>query len=185
MPLEGLNAVLSQLKQTHWRDQQSFDAFVRLWPEIVGAAVAAQTRPVKLSTQGILHVAVSGGAWAQNLAFERVRILKKVNATWHGSVKDIYFSTRDWHRSPSPQHRYALDLKLVSAESASGKPKARSQPADARDAFSRWSVAVQKRTKGNDRCPICQCPTPLEELRRWNHCALCLSRAPSDSRLRP
>jgi predicted nucleic acid-binding Zn ribbon protein len=183
MALEGLNAVLSQLKRTQWRDQQSFETFVRLWPEIVGAAVSAQTRPIKLNTQGILYVAVSSGAWAQNLAFERIRILKKVNTAWNGSVKDIYFSTRDWHHSPSPRLRQALELKLVSAELASRSPGMRSQPKDAREAFSRWSSAVQKQTKGNDRCPLCQCPTPLEELKRWSHCALCLSRSGSEDRL--
>lgn len=175
MALEGLHAVLSQLKQTHWKDQQSFEKFAYLWPEIVGAAVAAQTRPVKLSNQGILYVTVASGVWAQNLAFERVRLLKKVNAAWNGTVKDIYFSTRDWNRNPSPRLRQALDLKLISSPALKSQGK-RPQPKDARDAFSRWSLAVQKQAKGNAFCPLCQCPTPLEELKRWSHCSLCLSR---------
>jgi predicted nucleic acid-binding Zn ribbon protein len=175
MALEGLHAVLSQLKKTHWKDQQSFEAFVRLWPEVVGTAVAAQTRPVKLSTQGILYVTVSSGVWAQNLAFERVRLLKKVNAAWSEAVKDIYFSTRDWSRSPSPRLRQALDLKLTPSPALKLQGK-RPQPKDARDAFSRWSLAVQEQAKGNASCPLCQCPTPLEELKRWSHCSLCLSR---------
>jgi predicted nucleic acid-binding Zn ribbon protein len=182
MALEGLNAVLLQLKKTQWRDQQSFETFVKLWPGIVGAAVAAQTRPIKQNSQGVLHVAVSSGAWAQNLAFERVRILKKVNTAWNGSVKDIYFSTRDWHRSPSPRRLQAIEVTLVSAELTSRTLGLRSQPKDAREAFSRWSSAVRNQTQGNDRCPLCQCPTPLEELKRWNHCALCLSRSASETR---
>jgi predicted nucleic acid-binding Zn ribbon protein len=180
MALEGLNAVLSHLKQTHWQDQQSFEKFVRLWPEIVGTAVAAQTRPVKLSEQGILYVSVSSGVWAQNLAFERVRLLKKVNTAWKGTVKDIYFSTRDWHRKATPQHLSALELKLVS-RSVLNIQAVRSQPVDARDAFSRWSFAVKKQAKGNAECPLCQCPTPLEELKRWSHCSLCISRPPSSN----
>lgn len=180
MALEGLHAVLSQLKKTHWKDQQSFEKFVRLWPEIVGAAVAAQTRPVKLSDQGILYVTVASGVWAQNLAFERVRLLKKVNTTWNSAVKDIYFSTRDWHRSTSPRLRQGLELKLISSPALkiSGR---RPQPKDARDAFSRWSLAVQKQAKGNASCPLCQCPTPLEELKRWGHCSLCISRPQSQN----
>jgi predicted nucleic acid-binding Zn ribbon protein len=179
MALEGLNSVLSQLKKTQWKDQQSFEAFVKQWPEIVGVAVSAQTRPLKLNTAGVLYVSVSSGVWAQNLAFERVRLLKKVNKSWNGTVKDIYFSTRDWHRTPSPRLIQSLDLKLKSAPSG-GKGKGKqSLPTDARDAFSRWSLAVQNQTKGNILCPLCQCPTPLEELKRWQHCALCLSRPPS------
>jgi predicted nucleic acid-binding Zn ribbon protein len=178
MALEGLHAVLSQLKKTHWKDQQSFEKFVRLWPEIVGAAVAAQTRPVKLSDQGILYVTVSSGVWAQNLAFERVRLLKKVNATWNGAVKDIYFSTRDWHRNPSVRLRQGLELKLISGPALKMQTR-KPQPKDARDAFSRWSLAVKNQAKGNASCPLCQCPTPLEELKRWSHCSLCLSRPQS------
>lgn len=180
MALEGLHAVLSQLKKTHWKDQQSFEKLASLWPEIVGAAVAAQTRPVKLSDQGILYVTVSSGVWAQNLAFERVRLLKKVNMAWNGAVKDIYFSTRDWHRSPTVRLRQALDLQLITGPTLK-MPGGRPQPKDARDAFSRWSLAVQKQAKGNAFCPLCQCPTPLEELKRWSHCSLCLSRPKSEN----
>jgi predicted nucleic acid-binding Zn ribbon protein len=184
MALEGLNSVLSQLKKTQWKDQQSFEKFVKQWPEIVGVAVAAQTRPLKLNGAGVLYVSVSSGVWAQNLAFERVRLIKKVNAAWHGSVADIYFSTRDWHRTPSPRLIQVLELKLkpsLTGGKSKGKGE-RSLPTDARDAFSRWSLAVQKQTKGNTLCPLCQCPTPLEELKRWQHCALCLSRPAKDSK---
>jgi predicted nucleic acid-binding Zn ribbon protein len=176
MALEGLNSVLSQLKKTQWKEQQSFETFVKQWPEIVGGAVAAQTRPLKLNTAGVLYVSVSSGVWAQNLAFERVRLLKKVNASLNGTVKDIYFSTRDWHRTPSPRFSQSLELKLRSTASSGKEKGAQALPIDAKDAFSRWSLAVQQQTKGNTLCPLCQCPTPLEELKRWKHCALCLSR---------
>jgi predicted nucleic acid-binding Zn ribbon protein len=182
MALEGLNNVLTKLKQTHWKDHQSFEKFVQLWPEIVGVAVAAQTRPVKLNAKGTLYVAVSSGTWAQNLAFERVRILKKVNVAWNGSVDDIYFSTRDWHRSASPQRRQGLDLDLLSISARNSRGVRMlgtklSQPQNSQEAFSRWSLAVQTKAQGNAPCPMCQCPTPLVELKRWNHCSLCLSRA--------
>jgi predicted nucleic acid-binding Zn ribbon protein len=180
MTLEGLNSVLLQLKKTQWKERQSFEAFAKQWPEIVGVAVAAQTRPIQLNTAGILYVSVSSGAWAQNLAFERVRLLKKVNASWNGTVKDIYFSTRDWHRTPSLRSAQSLELKIRSMPAGGREKGERALPKDARDAFSRWSEAVQKQTKGNTLCPVCQCPTPLEELKRWQHCALCLSRPQSE-----
>jgi predicted nucleic acid-binding Zn ribbon protein len=185
MPLEGLNSVLLQLQKKQWTDQQSFEAFVKQWPEIVGIAVAAQTRPLKLNAAGILYVSVSSGVWAQNLSFERVRLLKKVNLTWNGTVKDIYFSTRDWYRTSSPQFIQSLEIKLRSSPSVSRGKENQLLPLDARDAFARWSIAVQKQAKGNTLCPLCQCPTPLEELKRWHHCALCLCRAQSQKSKMP
>jgi predicted nucleic acid-binding Zn ribbon protein len=177
MPFEGLHTVLAQLKQTHWQDQQSFERLVGLWPSLVGTVVAAQTRPTKLSAQGVLHIAASSGAWAQNLAFERVRIMAKVNAIWQPPVQDIYFSTREWHQSPQPLLRRAEVLKLTPIKLSQGGSDVRPLPKDAKDAFARWSQVVRQRAAGGyTPCPQCECPTPPEELKRWNCCALCACR---------
>lgn len=180
MSLEGLSAVLVQLRKTHWQEQQSFETFLTLWPNIVGLVVSAQTRPLKFTAQGVLHVATSSGAWAQNLAFERVRILEKVNAVWHQPIKDIYFSTRGWHQNPQ---RNLSELAEVNHPSLKRSPLLRLQhtpvkPQSARDAFVRWSAAIQQRaTQGYVFCASCGCPSPPEELQRWRCCALCASRS--------
>ncbi|MGB8699565.1 MAG: DUF721 domain-containing protein [Thermosynechococcaceae cyanobacterium] len=182
MAFEGLDLVLVQLKKTHWQEQQGFEQMIRLWPTWVGPDVAAQTRPIRLTAQGILQVATSSGAWAQNLAFERLRILGKVNAVWTQPVKDIYFSTRYWHQSApsalagSDPLRSITPTRQLDPRFRGGGQARRSPPKDAQDAFARWSAAVRRQAHGRTLCPICQCPTPQEELQRWDRCALCTCR---------
>jgi predicted nucleic acid-binding Zn ribbon protein len=178
MTFEGLNAVLKQLKKTHWQDRQALDQLQQLWPTIVGREVAAQTRPVNLNAQGVLQVSTSSGVWAQNLAFERVRLLVKVRTAWNPTVKDIYFSPRLWHR-PQVSPPLALESDLSSKASAQpvgvrGKTAAAK---DVREAFADWAKSVQRNAGQHaKRCPICQCSTPTVELSRWGRCALCTSR---------
>ncbi len=180
MALEGLNAVLAHLKRTRWQDQQSFEKFVRLWPDIVGLEVAAQTRPTKITTQNVLQVATVSGVWAQNLAFERIRILKKVNAVWPKPIKDIHFSAQQWHRSAPKRSPKYTEIDLTPQQRAKSTQEARPKPETSQEAFLRWSKAVQRQSSRNSmRCPICECLTPLEELKRWQRCALCTARPDS------
>ncbi len=176
MTFEGLKAVLTQLKKTHWKDQQAIDRLLRLWPEIVGPEVAAQTRPVSLSAQGVLQVSTSSGVWAQNLAFERIRLLAKVRAAWNPAVKDIYFSPRQWHRRPIP-HLRSLETDLSAIRRTGVIHQIPTDPKDAREAFANWAKSVrQNASQHATRCPICECLTPAAELSRWGRCALCTSR---------
>jgi predicted nucleic acid-binding Zn ribbon protein len=176
MAFEGLNAVLTQLKKTQWKDQQAIDRLLRLWPEIVGPEVAAQTRPVSLSAQGILQVSTSSGVWAQNLAFERIRLLAKVRAAWDPAVKDIYFSPRQWYRRPAPQLR-SLETDLSAIRRAEALQQKPTEPKDAQEAFANWAKSVRHNANRHAaRCPICECLTPAIELSRWGRCALCTSR---------
>jgi predicted nucleic acid-binding Zn ribbon protein len=177
MALEGLNAVLAQLKRTRWQDQQSFEKFVSLWPDLVGPEVAAQTRPTKITTQDVLQVATASGVWAQNLAFERIRILKKVNAVWPKPIKDIHFSAQQWHCSAPKRSPKYIETDLTPKPRAKSTPEIRPKPETSQEAFLRWSNAVRRQASRNRlRCPICECWTPLEELKRWNRCALCTAR---------
>jgi predicted nucleic acid-binding Zn ribbon protein len=176
MTFEGLNAVLRQLKKTHWRDQQALEQLLAIWPELVGPEVAAQTRPITLSTQDILQVATSSGAWAQNLAFERVRLLGKVRASWNPAVKDIHFSPQRWHR-PQVTQSLVLELDLQTAQRSKKVQRKALASKTAQQAFSDWAKSVRQNADQHaTRCPICQCPTPAAELNRWGRCALCTSR---------
>jgi predicted nucleic acid-binding Zn ribbon protein len=176
MTFEGLKAVLTQLKKTNWQDQQAIEQLLRLWPEIVGPEVAAQTRPTSLSAQGILQVSTSNGVWAQNLAFERVRLLVKVRAAWNPAVKDIYFSPRQWHQRLATQAR-SLETDLKTIRRTPVVPQRSTAPQDAQSAFENWAKSVQHNANRHaTRCPICECLTPVVELNRWGRCALCTSR---------
>ena len=175
MTFEGLNAVLKQLKKTNWRDQQALEQLIQLWPEIVGPGVAAQTRPVSLNAQNILQVATSSGVWAQNLAFERIRLLVKVRTLWNPAVKDIRFSPQHWHR-PEVTPPLILESDLKSIRTLKRKTS-KAAAKNAQDAFKDWAKSVRKNaSQHSDRCPVCQCLTPQTELSRWSRCALCTSR---------
>lgn len=181
MTFEGLNAVLTQLKKTHWRDQQAIDRLLRLWPDIVGPEVATQTRPISLNAHGILHVSTSSGVWAQNLAFERIRLLAKVRAAWNPAVKDIYFSPRQWHQHQSSQPR-SLETDLTTIRHAKAIQQEPADPKDAHAAFANWAKSVRHNANQHaTRCPLCDCLTPAVELSRWGRCALCTSR-PNDTK---
>jgi predicted nucleic acid-binding Zn ribbon protein len=176
MTFEGLNAVLTQLKKTHWQDQQAIERLLHLWPKIVGPEVAAQTRPLSLNAQGILQVSTSSGVWAQNLAFERIRLLAKVRSAWNPGVKDIYFSPRQWHQRPIPQQQ-ALETDLSAIRRTGTVQQKLTDPKDAQKAFASWAKSVRHNASQHaTRCPICECLTPAIELSRWGHCALCTSR---------
>ncbi|MEN9224131.1 MAG: DUF721 domain-containing protein [Thermostichus sp. HHBFW_bins_43] len=166
-----------------WAELRQMQTLRQLWPETVGAVVAAQTRPLSVRQQ-VLQVATSTPAWAQNLAFQRHLILKKLNSHLHSPLSDIRFSPGAWHEgsNPTPNHPDAeLMGKFYSALRHDGRAsnpdpsRAEKQPADPQRAFERWArVVKQQQTQQNMfPCPVCRCPTPAAELERWFVCGFC------------
>ena len=180
MSLYPLNRVLNDLKQTHWQEQQQFDQLVRTWSEVVGAVVAAQTRPVQLLPQRVLKVATSSSVWSQNLAFERHRILAKLNQKLPQPISDIRFSNSQWYRRTRRQRGQSVVPQALNASSNQGMNRPQPLPQVIRDphlAFKQWSRTVQSLAQELPLCPKCQCPTPPTELERWSTCALCAARS--------
>jgi predicted nucleic acid-binding Zn ribbon protein len=177
MPLQPLNQVLHTLR-THpmWQEQRQFQWLLESWPEIVGPVVGAQTRPLRICRQRVLRVATSSAVWAQNLAFERHLILTKLNARLQPPLIDIQFSTQQWQQRPQASVSPQASLLSWSSGSRQAPSRINPQPQDVQAAFRRWSAAVQGRSQGLPRCPRCQCPTPPEELQRWQICSLCAAR---------
>lgn len=61
----------------------------RLWPEIVGPAIATRAMPLRI-IKGVLTVAVSSGPWKQELSFLKVAMIEKLNNRLGGDVvRDI------------------------------------------------------------------------------------------------
>ena len=184
MSLESLHRVLQEVKQSQWQQQQEFDQLVQAWSEIVGPVVAAQTKPVRITSKKVLQVATSSSVWAQNLAFERHRILQKLNVGLEEPVVDIRFSTGLW---PLPKRRRGGPTPMappLTAGTGGANDRATavsSSPETPQEAFGRWSQAVRSQSQGRPLCPQCQCPSPVEELKRWSVCGLCASRPPLDS----
>ncbi|MGJ3249032.1 MAG: DUF721 domain-containing protein [Elainellaceae cyanobacterium] len=171
-------------REPGWQTHHQLQHILTHWSEIVGFAVAAQTRPVAIQRQ-VLHVATSSPVWAQNLAFERRHILDKLNRYLADQpLAEIRFSTNQWHRSshlsgdrPKSDPLWTQHPSRVPPFSSqqSFYPQ-RGEAKDPKTAFNDWATAIKLRTQSLPRCPSCQCPTPAGELERWSVCALCAAQ---------
>ncbi len=173
--LDSLEAQYSPLEATQLQQ------VLRHWSDVVGVAVAAQTRPITVQRE-VLKVATANAGWAQNLVFERRRILDKLNALLTLPLSDIRFSTTQWH---SPDNRQALDEAERSMLWVNHPSKIDDVPipkanlhntADPKAAFRYWTTVMQSRTQHLPLCPQCECPTPSGEIERWSICAVCAAK---------
>jgi len=65
---------------------------IRMWPEIVGAKIAAKTEAKRINN-GMLTVKVSDSAWRNELVYMRVTLRKKINSRiGKDLVKEIKFN---------------------------------------------------------------------------------------------
>ncbi len=183
--MKSLRQVLGQLEDRYTlQERKQFQKLSLLWPEIVGEMVATQTRPVAIR-QGVLQVATSSSAWAQNLVFERRRILEKLNQQLLLQLVDIRFSTSQWHTPPLQNlSTYGADLEQVWQNHPSRLSTERSLPplpgqpcqSSVLQNYQRWATKVQLSRQHLPLCPTCQAPTPPEELTRWSICAHCAAQ---------
>lgn len=184
MAFQSLSRVLGGLEgQYNNQERRHFQQILSCWVEVVGPIVAAQTRPISFK-RGVLQVATSSAAWAQNLMFERQRILNKLNAALAIQMTDIRFSPAQWQAyqvpvvSPGEQLQTEFWRDHPSRfKDASLKQKLLPQePPDALTAFKQWETRMRSRTHALPLCPECCCPTPPGEIERWQVCALCAAK---------
>lgn len=179
MAFRSVHHILGSLeKQERWQGQRQFQQLVNSWVQIVGAAVSAQTRPLGIQRQ-VLYVATSNSVWAQNLAFERQRILTKLNAQLSLDLTDVRFSPAQWQTdllgTVEPDAQSKLWQRHPSRVQLDAASQARPTPADTPEqAFQNWAVRVQQRSQHLPLCPACRSPTPIGELERWQVCSLCV-----------
>jgi predicted nucleic acid-binding Zn ribbon protein len=178
MPFSSLQQVLGGFEDhNNWQKRKQFRQLLQCWSDVVGSVVAVQTQPVGIQRQ-VLQVATSSAAWAQNLAFERQRILEKLNARLPYEITDIRFSTACWRRENRTSISESSILWQEHPSRVSIAPSTRSIPLspsirDPQTAFQRWAATVRDRSRHLPACPVCQCPTPPGELQRWSVCAVC------------
>jgi predicted nucleic acid-binding Zn ribbon protein len=193
MTFEPMGQVIHSLQaQQTWREYRQFQTLLQVWEDVVGKAVAAQTRPLWLTPQRILKVATSSAVWAQNLSFERHRILAKLNAKLNFTppLADLHFSTRQWQSAANARLDLSADVAQISpfaipysqrsplnqSTTSRGEIGESTQELDADKAFQQWSSTLKRRGRHLPLCRQCQCPTPAGELERWSVCALCAAR---------
>ena len=177
--MESLNHVLGNLHH-RYQNRQPLQQVLDRWDEVVGTIVAQQTRPISLQ-RGVLKVATSSAAWAQNLVFERQRLIQKVNSILAQPIADIRFSAADWQEPQAQFPGEAAQQQLWQEHPSRLKesPKAAAAPELPEDpllAFQRWATTIQVRSRHLPICPQCQCPTPPGEIDRWGRCGFCAAQ---------
>ena len=74
----------------------------RLWPEVAGAVVAAESEPVS-ERDGVLSVRCTSAVWAQELELMAPDIRARLNAAMapDGAVRELRFTVADRRRRGS------------------------------------------------------------------------------------
>ncbi len=185
MPFQSLSGVLGHLDQHYTTpERQQYRRLLALWGETVGPNVALQTRPIAIQ-RGVLNVATASAAWAQNLAFERQRILAKLNAALSLNLTDIRFSTAQWY-VPAPAAMPESDMQTqiwqqhpsrLGVELKTTRSHFVTNARDPQQAFAQWEKLMRSRVQHLATCPKCLCPTPPGELERWEVCSICAAKA--------
>ncbi|CAH2031593.1 DUF721 domain-containing protein [Trichlorobacter ammonificans] len=86
----------------------------RVWKQAVGAAIAARTRPLRLSG-GRLTVLVSGAPWMQQLNFLKEELRDKLNRSLGSDrVTEIIFKAGRIHEPPEEEQAVAPLLHPLS-----------------------------------------------------------------------
>ncbi|MBO3463519.1 DciA family protein [Aetokthonos hydrillicola Thurmond2011] len=179
MSFKSVNDILGVLEvQAKWQEQP-FQILLTSWAEVVGSVVAAHTQPLSIQ-HDVLRVATSSAAWAQNLTFERPRLLLKLNEKLDPPLVDIRFSTAGWRRAKDTQTQKQIVLSFQHPSylgNAMKAPRDVSPTAgNANTAFKSWAKTVQERSHNLPLCPQCDCPTPPGELQRWGVCSPCAAK---------
>lgn len=177
MTWQSLSSLLQHLEQQPtWQSHAHFQRVLRHWPMVVGELVAQHTRPIALR-RGVLSVATASAVWAQNLSFERQRILAKLNPYLAQPLTDIHFSTAQWFEvplnTPTDRSEGAAHPSFTPSAPTPDVTTTMVAPTTPDRAFERWQQSLQQQRQPFPRCPQCQCPTPPGELSRWTVCSLC------------
>lgn len=201
MSLTGLPNILNGIQShTSWQQRCQYVYIVEKWSDIVGESVAQHTCPTGVY-QKVLQVAVSNPVWSQALAFERLRILAKLNALMGNAstafLTDIHFSTAKWatHQQNLAQLRVVaqdhpsylpaianskLDNNKIKNNKGSSDrvqlPKISPQrlpPENPNEAFERWQAVMKLRATQMPPCPQCNRPALTGEISRWKMCRVC------------
>jgi len=180
MSFESIPEILEILQIETLYQQQPLQRLLNCWEEVVGKAIATHTQPISIERE-VLWVATNSAAWAQNLTFERQKLLKKLNKILPTPLVDIRFSTARWQRTkkksfPQPnispyEHPSYLGNILDSNQNI------RSLPKNAHTAFANWAQTIKSRSQSLPLCPKCTSPTPKGELERWGICSICAAKS--------
>lgn len=183
----SVEQILTQLEnQPGWEKFRAYRQLLQCWERVVNQQIAQYTRPLYINRQ-ILYVATSSAARAQELSFQRYTLLKRLNQQLTTEIKDLHFSSSQWHQKTYPQETQALftisdrHKTIIPRVDAALKQdhqetKANSLSAQerAKNAAQRWLRTIEQ-TK-TLACPQCNSLVSQAELSRWNLCHHCVAQ---------
>ncbi len=169
--LHSINDLMKAVKsQPTWKDFQQLEAIQQLWTEIVGDVVAANSKPIRLH-HDVLTVATSSPTWAQNLAFQRSLIIKKINPHLTRKISSLKFRPGTWHQWKALQEQSDRPANQRVRPQQPSVPRAETP----KEAFERWALRMKQvqASENMHPCPRCYRPTPPAELERSYVCRYC------------
>lgn len=191
MQLNSVEQILQQLEQQPgWEKFREYRQLLKCWSNTVDRNTAKHTRPLYISRQ-VLWVATSSAARAQELSFQRYSLLKRLNRQLTFELRDLRFSSSQWHQSSYDSSQPSLfqigdrqksrtgGTRLASQklrDESQSNSDDKSSPAKAKSAVRQWLKTLQHRQQFSTACPLCNAPTSQGELDRWNSCYLCVAQ---------
>lgn len=201
MYFNSVEQILTQLEQQPgWEKFREYRQLLKCWQNTVSQNTAKHTRPLHITRQ-ILWVATSSATRAQELSFQRYSLLKKLNQQLTFPLKDIRFSSSQWHQATqqnstnpslfniSSQQKTPIKSKNNLSDSRvfdpgskniKGKsPTTSSSPTTAKAAAQRWLESVKQNKQNSSSflaCSNCSSLTPIGEIERWGLCHHCIAQ---------
>jgi predicted nucleic acid-binding Zn ribbon protein len=198
---DSVEQILNQLEtQPGWEKFREHRQLLKSWSQVVNQQTAQHTRPLYINRQ-ILYVATSSSARAQELAFQRYTLLKRLNQQQQlileikDEIKDIRFSSSGWHQSTYSQDPQATlftisdrqKTKIISDPAVALKPENKaaktgnslnylSDSEQAKSAAQRWLKSMEQKLETTLTCPKCNSVISQAELNRWNLCHHCVAQ---------
>ena len=193
MFFDSLEKILTKLEQQPgWEKYREYRQLLECWQKTVSPNIAKNTRPLHISRQ-IMWVATSSAARAQELSFQRYSLLTKLNHQLPYTLKDIRFSSSQWHqltkqREPEKtlfeiSNKYKSRINLTDdslnkqvQDNCQKSQRKSSSAIKARAAAESWLRTIKENSASFLSCPNCDSPTPIKEIERWNSCYLCVAQ---------
>lgn len=185
----SVEQILTQLEsQPGWEKFREHRQLLQCWERVVNQQIAQYTRPLYINRQ-ILYVATSSAARAQELSFQRYTLLKRLNQQLTTEIKDLHFSSSQWHQKTYLQETQALftisdrhktiiprDLDAALKQDHQETTTSLSAQERAKNAAQRWLRTIEQRSKNTLACPKCNSRVSQAELSRWNLCHHCVAQ---------
>ncbi len=181
----SVEQILTQLEQQPgWEKFREYRQLLKCWNSTVNQTTAEHTRPLYIARQ-VLWVAASNASRAQELSFQRYTLLKRLNKQLPFNLKDIRFSSSQWHQTQqlnqpvifnaSRQQKSQINSSASDITSPESDRHTSVSSTTAKDAARRWLKTLKQSSSTLLSCPNCHSYTPKEEIERWNLCHHCIA----------